>query len=103
MLFQKDNPDRFLLQKAFIILGDATSLRILYALDRYGEKNFSELKDLLEVNPASLSKKLRILSEAGILGSDRTHDNLRVYYSVAHHHKAVKKFLDSFERLAQEL
>ena len=103
MLFQKDNPDRLSVLKGFIVLGDTTSLKILYALDRHGEKNFSELKELLEVNPASLSKKLRILSEAGILGSDRTHDNLRVYYSIAHHQRAVKKFLDGFERLAQEL
>lgn len=103
MLFQKDNPDRLRMLKGFIILGDATAIKILYALDRNGEQNFSELKELIEVNPASLSKKLRILSEAGILGSDRTHDNLRVYYSIAHHQRAVRKFLDSFERLAQNL
>ncbi len=103
MLFQKDDPDRLTIMKGFIVLGDSTCMKILYALDRHGDKNFSELKELIEVNPASLSKKLRILSEAGILGSDRTHDNLRVYYSISHHHRAVKKFLDSFERLAQEL
>ncbi|HMT19202.1 MAG TPA: ArsR family transcriptional regulator [Candidatus Saccharibacteria bacterium] len=103
MIFHYDDPDRVSKMKAFIVLGDATCLKILYVLDRQGEKNFSELKEIIEVNPASLSKKLRVLAEAGILNSDRTHDNLRVYYSIAQHKRQIRKFLESFERLAQEL
>lgn len=103
MLFDKDDPDRVSKLKGFIVLGDTIALKILFVLDRYGEKNFSELKELLSVNPASLSKKLRLLQEAGLLQSDRTHDNLRVYYSIAQHQRYVKKFIDSFEKLAQNL
>lgn len=102
-MFDLDDPDRVSKLKGFIVLGDSVALKILYVLDRHGEKNFSELKELLGVNPASLSKKLRMLSEAGLLISDRTHDNLRVYYSIAQHRRHVKKFIDSFEKLAQNL
>jgi DNA-binding HxlR family transcriptional regulator len=91
------------LTKGFIVLGDYTTLRILYQLDRYGEQNFTQLKESLHINPATLSKKLRLLMEVAIVSSDRTHDNLRVYYSIAHHQRSLKKFLDSFERFAQEL
>lgn len=103
MIFHYDDPDRVSKMKAFIILGDATCMKILYVLDRHGDKNFSELKEIIEVNPASLSKKLRLLMEAGLLSSDRTHDNLRVYYKIAQHKRQLKKFLEAFEKLAQEL
>ena len=91
------------LYRAIFIFGDAASLKILYELDRYGEKNFTELRDELEINPATLTKKLRLLVEAGIVSVDRTHDHLRVYYAINNHQKPLKRFLDSLERLAGEL
>lgn len=91
------------LHRGFFIFGDNTVLKILYQLERTGEKNFTELKEQLGINPATLSKKLKILTEIGIIGSDRTHDNLRVYYSIVSHQKTIRKFLDNFERLANEI
>lgn len=91
------------LSKAFLVLGDSTTLKILFELDRAGERNFTELKEKLHINPATLTKKLRILTDVGLISSDRTHDRLRVYYSIAQHQRALRKFLESFERLASEL
>jgi DNA-binding HxlR family transcriptional regulator len=89
--------------RGFFIFGDSSSLKILYELDRYGEKNFSELRDELEINPASLTKKLKLLVEVGIVAADRTHDHLRVYYAISNHHKPLKRFLDALERLSGDL
>ncbi len=91
------------LSKAYLVLGDAASLKILYELDKMGERNFTELKEKLHINPATLTKKLRILTEVGLISSDRTHDRLRVYYSIAQHQRVLRKFLEGFERLASEL
>ncbi len=91
------------LYRAFFILGDSATLKIVYELERYGEKNFSELRDELEINPATLSKKLKLLLESGLIAADRTHDHLRVYYSLNNHQKPLRRFLDSLERLAGEL
>lgn len=91
------------LTKGFTIFGDSTNLKILYELERYGEKNFSELRDGLSINPTTLTKKLRELIRAGLIGADRTHDHLRVYYSVTNHHKPLRRLLDSIERLANDL
>lgn len=92
-----------MLLRGFFVLGDSTILKILYELERYGEKNFTELRDQLGINPATLSKKLRILNEVGLISSDRTHDHLRVYYSISQHQKPLRRFLDAFERLAGDL
>lgn len=91
------------LLRGFYIIGDSTVLKILYELDRYGEKNFSQLRDELDINPATLSKKLRLLVEVGLVSSDRTHDHLRVYYSIANHQKPLRRLLDAIERLANDL
>lgn len=91
------------LLRGFFVLGDSTVLKILFELERYGEKNFSELRDQLDINPATLSKKLKLLNEIGLISSDRTHDHLRVYYSISQHHKPIRRFLDAFERLANDL
>lgn len=97
--------DRDLVQlhRGFYIFGDDACLKILFELDRFGEKNFTELKEQLDINPATLSKKLKLLSEVGIVASDRTHDHLRVYYSVANHQRPLRRLLDAFERLAYDL
>ncbi len=91
------------LLRGFFVLGDSTVLKILFELERYGEKNFTELRDQLEINPATLSKKLRLLNEVGLISSDRTHDHLRVYYSISQHQKPLRRMLDALERLANDL
>jgi DNA-binding HxlR family transcriptional regulator len=88
------------LYRGFYIFGDSACLKILYELDRYGEKNFTELRDELQINPATLTKKLKLLVECGIVSADRTHDHLRVFYSINNHQKTLKRFLDAFERLS---
>jgi DNA-binding HxlR family transcriptional regulator len=91
------------LLRGFFILGDSSTLKILFELERYGEKTFSELRDQLDINPATLSKKLKLLVQVGLISSDRTHDHLRVYYSINKHQKPLRRFLDAFERLTGNL
>lgn len=91
------------LYRGFYVFGDTASLKILYELDRYGEKNFSQLRDELGINPATLTKKLKLLVEVGVISADRTQDHLRVFYAVSNHHKPLKRFLDALERLSGDL
>lgn len=91
------------LYRSFYVLGDSTNLKILFELDRYGEKTFSQLRDDLQINPATLSKKLKLLTAVGLVASDKTHDHLRVFYSLHNHQKQIKKVLDSLERLSEDL
>jgi DNA-binding HxlR family transcriptional regulator len=98
------SPDQYQhVERGFFILGDSACLKILYELERYGEKTFSELRDELELNPSTLTKKLKLLVECGLVIADRTHDHLRVYYSINNHRKPLKRFLDSLERLSGDL
>ena len=91
------------LYRTFYILGDSASLKILFELDRYGEKTFSQLRDNLSINPATLSKKLKILTQVGLIAPDKSHDHLRVFYTLNQHQKPLKRVLDSIERLAADL
>jgi len=91
------------LHRGFFIFGDSTCIKILYELQRYGEKNFTELKEALNVNPSTLTKKLRLLSDSQIISPDKTRDKLRIYYSITAHEKSIKRFIDAFERLSFDL
>src|SRR6187402_1020010 len=91
------------LYRIFFILGDISSLKILFELERYGDKTFTELKDNLQINPSTLSKKLKLLTQVGFIAPDKSHDRLRVFYSLNQHQKALRKVLDSLERLSAEL
>lgn len=91
------------LHRGFFIFGDTTCVKILYELQRYGQKNFTELKETLNINPSTLTKKLRLLVDSGIIAPDKTHDKLRIYYSICAHEKSLKRFIDAFERLSFEL
>lgn len=91
------------LYKAFFVLGDSTSLKILFELERFGEKTFTELKENLSINPATLSKKLKILTKVGLITPDKSHDHLRVFYSLHQHQRPLKRILDSIERLSADL
>jgi DNA-binding HxlR family transcriptional regulator len=98
-----NNRDTLKLYRAFYVLGDNTNLKILFELDRYGEKTFTELKNNLSINPATLSKKLKILTKIGLITPDKSHDKLRVYYTLHNHQKGLKKILESIERLSTDL
>jgi DNA-binding HxlR family transcriptional regulator len=91
------------LYRTFFILGDVSSLKILFELERYGDKTFTELKDNLQINPSTLSKKLKLLTQVGLISPDKSHDHLRVFYSLNQHQKALRKVLDSLERLSTDL
>lgn len=91
------------LHRGFYIFADSTCVKILYELERYGQKNFTELKEALHVNPSTLTKKLRILVDSHIISQDKTHDKLRIYYSITAHEKSIKRFIDAFERVSFEL
>jgi DNA-binding HxlR family transcriptional regulator len=91
------------LYRVFFILGDSTNLKILFELERYGEKTFTELRDNLSINPATLSKKLKLLVQVGLIAPDKSHDHLRVFYSLHNHQKPLRRVLDSLERLSIDL
>ncbi len=91
------------LYRSFFVFGDASTLKILYELERYGKKNFTELKKELGINPATLTKKLKILQDIGLIEADRSQDKLRVYYSIIHLKRPVKRLLDAVERISTEL
>ncbi len=91
------------LHRGFIVLGDSACMKILFELERFGEKNFTQLREELDINPATLSKKLQLLTEVGLISSDRTHDHLRVFYSINQHQRPLRRFLDAFERLANDI
>jgi DNA-binding HxlR family transcriptional regulator len=98
-----NNRDTLKLYRAFYVLGDNTNLKILFELDRYGEKTFTELKNNLSINPATLSKKLKILTQVGLISPDKSHDKLRVFYALSENQKGVKKILESIERLSVDI
>ena len=91
------------LYRTFFILGDSASLKILFELERYGEKTFTELKNNLHINPATLSKKLKILTQVKLIVPDKSHDHLRVFYSLHENQRPLKRVLDSLERLSHDI
>ena len=99
----KNKKEQFRLYRTFNILGDEPTLRILFYLNKFGEKNFTELRDELEINPATLSKRLKVLTKFELITPDKSHDQLRVYYSLDRHQKQLTKVLDSIERLSYEI
>jgi len=95
--------EKLQLYRTFFIIGDSSCLKILFELERHGEKTFTELKENLGINPATLSKKLKILTKVNLIIPDKSHDHLRVYYALHEHQRPIKRVLDSIERLAVEL
>lgn len=98
-----DNSELLKLYRTFYVLGDSTCLKILFELERYGERNFTQLRNKLEINPATLSKKLKLLTQFDLIVPDKSHDQLRVFYQLHEHKRAVKRVLDAVERLSIEL
>ena len=63
----------------FRLLAEPLRVRLLQALQE-GERNVSELAEELRASQPSVSKHLRLLQEAGIVG--RRAEGNRVYYAV---------------------
>ena len=95
--------DLIKLYRTFYILGDNASLKILFELERYGEKTFTELKENLSINPSTLSKKLKLLTQVNLIAPDKSHDHLRVFYALHENQRHIKRVLDSLERLSTDL
>ena len=95
--------DLIKLYRSFYIVGDTASLKILYELERFGEKTFTELKDSLSINPATLSKKLKILTQKHVLTGIGTEAYLHVYYGIHKHRRPLKRVLDAIDRLSTDL
>jgi DNA-binding transcriptional ArsR family regulator len=64
----------------FRVLGDATRLSILSALRERGELNVGEICDELDSSQANVSKHLRTLLDAGIVG--RRREGTAAYYRI---------------------
>ncbi|RMD83486.1 MAG: ArsR family transcriptional regulator [Candidatus Dadabacteria bacterium] len=64
----------------FRLLGEPTRLMLLTALEE-GEKTVGELAEMLGCTQANVSRHLRALTDAGILG--RRKEGLFVYYYIA--------------------
>lgn len=90
------------LYRVLFIVGDQYILRILYELLHSGDKTFSELRDGLQINPATLSKKLKFLQTIDLVAADRSHDRRRVYYTLHDHQRSLRKLMISIERFAEE-
>lgn len=95
--------DLLKLYRVFFIFGDSACLKILFELSRNDECTFTDLKTHLHLNPATLSKKLKLLTSFSLVTSDRSHDRLRVFYSLNEHQRPVKRILAELERVSYEL
>lgn len=78
------------LSDLFRLLGDATRVRILYALLEVGELCVCDLAATIEVPETSVSHALRLLRTAGIV-RNRRHGRM-IYYSLDDAH--VRMLLD---------
>ena len=65
----------------FRVLGDATRLQIISSLVDGGEQNVGHIVDTLGLGQANVSKHLKILHDAGIVG--RRREGTSAYYSVS--------------------
>ena len=76
-------PDEFLERMAerFRLLGDATRLAILRCLMQHGERNVGQIVSAIQRSQANVSKHLKQLHQAGLLG--RRKDGLQVFYRLS--------------------
>lgn len=51
------------------IIGDVSNVLIFYELMNFGEKSFNELKRMTDINAVTLSRKLSILKDEGLVDS----------------------------------
>ncbi len=71
------------LAELFKIFGDSTRIKILFALF-HGEKNVTEICEMLEMNQSAVSHQLKILRTSKLISSRR--DGKAVIYDLADDH-----------------
>ena len=71
------------LAELFKIFGDSTRIKILFALF-HGEKNVTEICEVLEMNQSAVSHQLKILRTSKLISSRR--DGKAVIYDLADDH-----------------
>ena len=75
--------DLFDLADLFKVFGDSTRLRILYCLFD-GNKNVSEISNLLDMSQSAISHQLKYLKDAKLLSSKRFGKS--IYYRLIDDH-----------------
>ena len=71
------------LAELFKIFGDSTRIKILFALF-HGDKNVTEICEMLEMNQSAVSHQLKILRTSKLISSRR--DGKAVIYGLADDH-----------------
>ena len=86
------------LAELFKIFGDSTRIKILFALF-HGEKNVTEICEVLEMNQSAVSHQLKTLKDAHLVKSRR--EGKQIYYSICDHH--IMEILDTaLEHIREE-
>ncbi|MES2436765.1 MAG: helix-turn-helix domain-containing protein [Patescibacteria group bacterium] len=89
--------------KAFEVFGDGWRLKIVDAL-RNGELRFKELQELLGINSATLTTKLKTLEEMGmIIRNEETINKLSVTYCLSKLGKESLPVVDSMFNFGKKL
>ena len=77
--------------------GNATRLRMLYALWHTSELCVGDLAQLFQITPPAVSRHLKILRKASLVESRR--EAQRIYYSISKSNRFVRALLEFFEEL----
>ena len=84
--FRADEDTLFRTAELFKVFGDATRIRILYALAK-NELCVQDIADELAMTQSAISHQLRILKQAALVKVRR--DGKTIYYSLADDHVAT--------------
>ena len=80
------------------IVGDYSNILILYELMNFGEKSFNELKRMTSINPVTLSKKLGLLKQQGLV--DCRGCGLENRYFATDEAESFRSIISSIETMA---
>ena len=75
--------------------GNATRLRMLYALSHTSELCVGDLAKLFQITPPAVSNHLKKLRQASLVASRR--EAQRIYYSISENNRFVRVLLHLFE------
>ena len=75
------------LAELFKIFGDSTRIKILFALF-HGEKNVTEICEMLEMNQSAVSHQLKLLKTAKLIGARREGKQM-IYFLADDHVKTI--------------
>ncbi len=71
----------------FKVFGDATRIKILYALYKYGEMNVSDMVEVVDMTQSAISHQLRLLRQNDIVKFKK--DGKAVIYSLDDEHVSI--------------